>query len=61
MSNSRLVHFLAYVRAVGTGKLTKVTSPSGDTPHLALSYASGLLTKVELKKGSTVLDSTTYA
>ncbi len=38
-----------------------MTSPSGDTQHLASSYAGSLITKVEVKKGTTVLETTAYA
>ncbi|MCF6283609.1 MAG: cysteine peptidase family C39 domain-containing protein [Candidatus Hydrogenedentes bacterium] len=46
---------------VATGKLTKVKSPAGDAQHLALSYSGNLITKVELKKNTTVLNSVAFA
>jgi YD repeat-containing protein len=52
---------LSYDGAVGTGKLTKVVSPDGDAQHLALSYAGALITKVELKADTTVLQTTAFA
>ncbi|MDP2324317.1 MAG: hypothetical protein Q8N51_09845, partial [Gammaproteobacteria bacterium] len=45
---------------IATGKLTKVQSPAGDAQHLALTYGGNLITKVELKKNTTVLNSVTY-
>jgi RHS repeat-associated protein len=51
----------SYDGAVGTGKLTKVASPDGDVQHLAFSYAGNLITKVELKATSTVLQTTSFA
>ncbi|MCF6283581.1 MAG: cysteine peptidase family C39 domain-containing protein [Candidatus Hydrogenedentes bacterium] len=51
---------LAYDGAVGTGKLTKVTSPTSDYT-MDFSYSGALITKVELKKSTTVLNSMQYA
>jgi YD repeat-containing protein len=51
----------SYDGAVGTGKLTKVASPDGDTQHLAFSYAGNLITKVDLKATSTVVQTTSFA
>ncbi|GMW03109.1 MAG: hypothetical protein AMXMBFR84_42450 [Candidatus Hydrogenedentota bacterium] len=50
---------LDYNGAVGTGRLTKVSS-SGASQHLQLAYAGNLITKVELKESTTVLQTTTY-
>jgi len=48
---------LSYDGAVGTGKLTKVQSPSGDAQHLQLYYAGNLITKVELRDtGGALID-----
>jgi RHS repeat-associated protein len=52
---------LEYNGTVGTGKLTKVSAPSGDARYLALSYAGALITKVELKDSSGALHTTQYA
>lgn len=46
---------------VALGRLTKVQSPAGDAQHLALTYSGNLITKVELKKNSTVLNSVSFA
>ena len=51
---------LNYDGAVGTGKLTKVSGPAGDVQNLAFGYAGNLITKVYLRKNSTILQSTTY-
>ncbi|MBL7645031.1 MAG: tetratricopeptide repeat protein [Candidatus Hydrogenedentes bacterium] len=47
--------------SVALGKLTKVQSPAGDAQHLAFTYSGNLITKVELKKNSTVLNSVSFA
>ncbi|MBI4556874.1 MAG: RHS repeat protein [Candidatus Hydrogenedentes bacterium] len=53
---------LEYNGAVGTGRLTKVTPPSGDDRYLQFSYSGNLITKVELKKsGGTVVQTVSYA
>jgi RHS repeat-associated protein len=46
---------------VALGRLTKVQSPAGDAQHLALTYSGNLITSVQLKKNSTVLNSVTFA
>jgi len=51
----------AYDGAVGAGRLTKVSGPSGDVQHLRLSYSGSLITKVELKSSTAVLESVDYA
>jgi RHS repeat-associated protein len=50
----------SYDGVVGTGKLTKVDAPSGDTRALHFGYSSNFITKVELKKGTTSLQSVSY-
>jgi YD repeat-containing protein len=52
---------LSYNGSVSSGKLTKVSSPTGDNQHLSLSYAGNRVTKVELKNDANVIQTTTYA
>jgi RHS repeat-associated protein len=52
---------LAYDGAVGTGRLTKATPPSGDARYLQLSYAGSLITKVDLRTSSQVLNTASFA
>ena len=47
--------------SVAIGKLTKVQSPAGDAQHLAFTYSGNLITKVELKKNTAVLNSVSFA
>jgi len=51
---------LAYDGVNGSGKLTKATSPTSDY-SLNLGYSGALITKVELKKSATVINSAQYA
>jgi RHS repeat-associated protein len=52
---------LSYDGANGTGKLTKIDTPSGDARYLQLSYDGSLITKAELKESSNVLQEVLYA
>jgi RHS repeat-associated protein len=52
---------LEYNGVVGTGKLTKVSPPSGDSRYLQFSYSGNQITKVELKKSAGVLQTIQYA
>lgn len=52
---------LDYDDVVGTGKLTKVAPPSGDSRYLQLSYSGNVITKLELKKSAASLLTVQYA